>query len=444
MRRDGCEAKSLLQVQRGMPLAFTLLSLIVCGAPSKKAAVAATSTKQVSGPGFPLPPDSRPQGCDSQTVDVAGRDWQDMKVSIIIPYRNEAWNHIRGSIASILWYTPSRYIAEIMFVSDGNGPEALFADKIRKLSPLITMLVLPASGVGLITAKMRAVAATAPEASVLVFLEPHIRVNRQWLEPMLARIRKYPRVLAMPVLDAIPQDDFNSYLPSSHGHWRFEWNLNLIYTNPAEEAHVTSEPWPSPATSGGIFAIAKDWWNKLGFYDSGMVGWGGDHVEATMKVWRCGGHIDVIPCSRIGHLFREPSRRPYDVEVDQVVKNYARIAHVWLDEEIELFFKMKPEARGMDVGDFSEAKALREKLQCKNMSWFLEHVDKEMSWEKDKICIPGCNRKQQGSICCEGEAAHQRSTIDRTIPREEWKNIHLPTILEHHGPSSGTSKRHEL
>jgi polypeptide N-acetylgalactosaminyltransferase len=351
---------------------------------------------------------------------------------------------------SLLHYTPARYIAEIMFVSDGNAQETLFADKIRSLSPLITMLVLPSHGVGLISAKMRAVAAVAPEASVLVFLEPHIRLNRQWLEPLLVRIRKYPQVLAMPTIDAIPQDDFKAYLASGYGQWRFEWNLNLIYNNPAQKLEVPSEPWPSPATSGGIFAIGKDWWNKLGFYDNGMVGWGGDHVEATMKVWRCGGHIDIIPCSRIGHLFREPSRRPYDVQVDQVVRNYARMAHVWFDEHIDKFFKMKPEARGMDVGDLTQAKKLRESLQCKNMSWYLKYVDHEMRWESDKICIPGCDRKQN-EICCLGNGADRRSTIDFTIPREKFKPVNLDSILKQHrktiaasSASNATEKHQEL
>lgn len=332
---------------------------------------------------------------------------------------------------SILHYTPAAYIAEIKFVSDGNGPKALFEAEISKLSPLINFLVLD-PGAGLISAKMQAVAAVAPEASVLVFLEPHIRVNRQWLQPLLARIRTHPRVLAMPVLDAIPMDNFNGYLPSVPGLWRFEWNLNLIYTNPSGKMSSSSEPWSSPATSGGIFAIAKDWWNTLGFYDDGMVGWGGDHVEATMKVWRCGGHIDVIPCSRIGHLFRDPARRPYHVEVGQVVRNYARMANVWFDDHLEMFFKMKPEARGMDVGDLTKARELRTSLKCKNMSWFLEHVDQEMNWESDKICIPGCSREQLGNICCAGPAAFQRSTIDRTLPPNEFKPVDLATILRHH------------
>ena len=58
----------------------------------------------------------------------------------------------------------------------------------------------------------------------------------------------------------------------------------------------------SAITSGGIFAIRKDWWDLLEMYDPGMWGWGGDQIEAPFKVWRCGGRFEIVPCSRIGHL----------------------------------------------------------------------------------------------------------------------------------------------
>lgn len=381
-------------------------------------------------PSFPIPPDTRPPGCAEQKVDPDGRAFEDLKASIIIPYRNERWDHIKGSVESILYFTPRKLLNEILFVSDGNGPDSMQIHQIRALSKLITVLVLPNEGVGLIQAKMRAVGAVSPKSQVLVFLEPHIRANRHWLEPLLARVRLHPKVLAMPALDPIPQDDFNQYQKGAYGHWRFEWNLNLVFTNPIGQGDYTSTPVMSPATSGGIFAIRKSWWNELNFYDLGMIGWGGDHVEKSMKVWRCGGHIEIVPCSRVGHLFRDPSHRPYDVVVQQVVKNYGRIANIWFDNHMDSFYRVKPETKSMNWGDITEQKKWRDEMKCKDMTWYLENVDRELLWEKDRICIPGCSRAVEGPICCERSAASGRSTIDRTIPIKEYRPLPNPDINE--------------
>jgi len=378
--------------------------------------------RQRPPPSYPVPPDTRPKGCDAQAKDPAGKDFEGLKVSIIIPYRNETWAHIKGSLESILYNTPRRYLSEVMFVSDGNGPDNIYMDQLRAMaSKTVSVLALPPPGVGLIEAKMRAVGAVATNSSVLVFLEPHIRVNRNWLQPLLRRLREHPKVLAMPALDHIAPDNFHSYNMMGKGHWRFEWNLNLVYTSPANNMTWPLEPYLSPATSGGIFAIRKDWWNSLEFYDSGMFGWGGDHLEASFKVWRCGGHIEIVPCSRIGHLFREPEDRPYNVETQRVVRNYARVAKAWLgDQYLKEFYLMKPEAKSMDTGDLSAQYALQERLKCKDMTWYLQNVDREMEWEINHICVPGCHPKVHAPQCCGAEAANGRTTLAKVMPPEEY------------------------
>merc|ERR1711871_583108 len=153
-----------------------------------------------------------------------------------------------------------------------------------------------------------------------------------------------------------------------------------------------------------------------------MHQWGGDHVEATMKVWRCGGRIEVVPCSRVGHLFRDPEQRPYNVNVDAVVRNYKRLASVWFDDYMDSFYKVKPEAEAMDVGDLSAQHAQRHALQCKSMQWYIENVDVEMAWEVDRICIPNCDSDPK---CCEGAAPphHGRSTIPRAMSIRDFDTM---------------------
>merc|ERR1712176_89758 len=122
---------------------------------------------------------------------------------------------------------------------------------------------------------------------------------------------------------------------------------------------------------------------ELQLFDVGMKQWGGDQIELSFKAWRCGGSIIVVPCSRVGHLFRDPDHRPYPVDVPQVVENYAKLARVWLEPPyLEAFYKVKPEAKNManDV-DLSTPIQNFKDLECKSMDWYVKNVDIELGWE---------------------------------------------------------------
>ena len=54
----------------------------------------------------------------------------------------------------------------------------------------------------------------------------------------------------------------------------------------------------------------------------------------------CGGRIDIIPCSRVGHIFRKYTS-PYqfpDGVTKTLAKNLNRLAEVWMDEYKELYY----------------------------------------------------------------------------------------------------------
>lgn len=93
-----------------------------------------------------------------------------------------------------------------------------------------------------------------------------------------------------------------------------------------------------------------------------------------------------VPCSKVGHIFR-PSH-PYDFmgnNGDVVSKNYIRAARVWFDDELEFFFKLRPQFRSIDVGDLSERFALRKSLNCKSYAWFIRNVYPELPLERDLL-----------------------------------------------------------
>ncbi|GBN83174.1 Polypeptide N-acetylgalactosaminyltransferase 11 [Araneus ventricosus] len=130
--------------------------------------------------------------------------------------------------------------------------------------------------------------------------------------------------------------------------------------------------------AGGLFAINKHYFHKLGEYDQGMDIWGGENLEISFRIWMCGGRLEIIPCSRVGHVFRR--RRPYGSPEgeDTLTYNSLRVAHVWMDEYIENFFKVRPDARDKKYGDVSSRIELRKKLKCKSFDWYMQNIYPEL------------------------------------------------------------------
>ena len=62
-----------------------------------------------------------------------------------------------------------------------------------------------------------------------------------------------------------------------------------------------------------------------------------------LKVWQCGGSVEISPCSHVGHLFRKSSPYSFPGGVTQVLYgNLVRVALVWMDEWQDFFFKFNP------------------------------------------------------------------------------------------------------
>ena len=135
---------------------------------------------------------------------------------------------------------------------------------------------------------------------------------------------------------------------------------------------------PLPCRSG-LFAIDREYFFQLGAYDPEIKYYGAEHVELSFRVWQCGGSMEWVPCSNVGHIYREFNRFSVDPQLKQVNVGYyldrndIRVAEVWMDEYKKIFYDFR-HLHGKDFGDVSSRVQVREANQCKPFQWYLNEV----------------------------------------------------------------------
>ncbi|XP_062051443.1 probable polypeptide N-acetylgalactosaminyltransferase 8 [Lepus europaeus] len=302
-------------------------------------------------------------------------------LSVVLIFVNEALSIIQRAITSIINRTPSRLLKEIILVDDFSSNRELkeYLDERIKLYnqkyPGLLKIIRHTKRKGL--AQARNTGWEAATADVVAILDAHVEVNVGWAEPILARIQEDRTVIISPVFDNIHFDTFvlEKYDLAVDG---FNWELWCRY-NALPQAwlalHDTTAPVKSPSIMG-ILAANRLFLGEIGALDGGMLVYGGENVELSLRVWQCGGKIEILPCSRVAHLERH--HKPYALDLIPVLKrNALRVAELWMDEHkhmVYLAWNIPVQNSGIDYGDISSKMALREKLKCRSFDWYLKNV----------------------------------------------------------------------
>jgi len=310
--------------------------------------------------------------------------------SVIICFFNEHTHTLARTVESVLKRSPESALRQVILVDDGSTNDVSpIKEMLTKESWAKVRLVETGGREGLIRARI--LGARHATGDALVFLDSHVECNVMWLEPLLQRIRDSSSNVAVPIIDSIDPDTLN-YKPSPLVRGGMTWGLNFKWEQMQKEYFDTpgrfSSPILSPTMAGGLFAIDRKYFKLIGEYDRGLEIWGGENIELSLRIWMCGGKLEIIPCSRVGHIFRK--RRPYSSTnqrgEDTQVLNVARVARVWLEDDyLKYFYETLPEAKHLDVGDISDRLLLKSRLGCKDFKWFHKTVYPQLLLPGEKL-----------------------------------------------------------
>ena len=191
---------------------------------------------------------------------------------------------------------------------------------------------------------------------ILVFSDAHIEAPKGWWKP-LVKVLKDPAVGAVGpgLTDYVDRERRGFGMRFIDTAMRAEW-LCPDYDDPIEV----------PLLPGGFWAMRRDVFEATGGLDGGMLRWGAEDFEFSLRLWTLGYKVKVAPEVEVAHLFRYES--PYPVQGRWPRHNQLRTAFIHFSDE--LFDRVKQSlsdhdefAEGLDL--FRNSSAVERRAQVR-------------------------------------------------------------------------------
>jgi GT2 family glycosyltransferase len=238
-------------------------------------------------------------------------------LSAIVVSHNEGI-YLRRTIENLMKTLPRG--AEIVLVDDCSSDGS--ADRLAETYDRLTVLRSPRQ---LGVSSARNLGAAHAKGEVIVFCDAHVETPYRWYVPLLEMLNR-PEVGA--VAPAVNNLKRRSGKGVCGGTWRWTSEEALTWKWLKRES---AQPYPVPLLCGCFIAMRRDVFVASGQFDSGMILYGVEDAELSMRLWTQGYECWVVPPVVISHRFGPPnpnSPSTYKFQPINFMHNELRLAVV--------------------------------------------------------------------------------------------------------------------
>ncbi|MBS0559275.1 MAG: glycosyltransferase [Proteobacteria bacterium] len=258
-----------------------------------------------------------------------------LDLSVVVPALNEG-EYLRRTVEQLRQSVPPR--SEIIVVDDGSADGC--CDFLRAQPDGVRLLEPSPMRLGVSGARNRGAAAGRGE--IVVFLDGHVDMRAGWLQALCDAALD-------PAVGAVGPGIAVMGRPECCG-WGMRYHdaaLGIEWL-PAPG----NKPPEVPMLAGACIAMRRELFERIGGFDEGLIRWGSEDAELSLRLWMEGYEQRVVPDVTIDHLFRD--KHPYAVDWAGILYNQLRVAfvHFTQDRVRRVIERMKP------FGDFAAACAL--------------------------------------------------------------------------------------
>ena len=293
------------------------------------------------------------------------------RISVIVISLNEG-ESLRRTVDNLLTTLPP--LSEIIVVDDGSTDQST-----AFLNAEYPGVSLFRSAVRLGVPQARNFGASHATGDFLVFSDAHVLTPPGWADSLLGLLERPEIGAVAPAISAMRPAAVEC---TGYGQKWSDASLAIGWLG-----QQSSVPYPVPLLCGCFLAMRREVFTGIGGFDGGMVLWGGEDSELSIRLWLSGYECWMVPEVEVEHAFR--AHFPYEVKWEPVLHNRFRLASLHFGprrllrvvERLKQYDEFAAASVRLLSGDLGTRTVQVRELRRRDDDWFFSKFKNELRSE---------------------------------------------------------------